>query len=85
MHTSTELADLASVSISTAAATLEAHKIPVTEVRNPHGGRPKKLYHITAEEFILLQSKRKLRNPAAPTDVPEAVKELLIKPWGKAG
>lgn len=85
MHTSTELAAFAHVSISTAYDTLESNKVPATRVRNPHGGKPKKLYHITTEEFILLQSKRKLRNPAAPTDVPEAVKELLIKPWGKAG
>lgn len=86
MHTSTELARFAKISLSTALATLRAHKTPFTSVRKSgSGGKPKKLFHISLEEFQKIQSERKpgrgftpvSRTPAAIS----TINDLLYKSW----
>jgi len=81
MHTITELAAASKKSNSTVIDTLRAEGVPYTEKINPNGGKPRKVYHITIEEFCAIQAKRR---PGKRVDVApdtSGIDALLRRKW----
>ena len=82
MHTISELAAAAKKSNSTVIDTLRAEGVPYTEKINPNGGKPRKVYHITLEEYCAIQANRR---PGKRADVVPDTSDIdaLLAAWAR--